>query len=169
MPTESVPVGLELLQEYGLVVLFFLFVLEGAMLLFVAPSESLVPFAIATPLATTTEEYVLVLSISVVGATIGQYALFSVAKRGGRERLLGHRWVRIDRTRLATCEEWFGRWGPIVVLVSNSLPFVRGLFTVPAGFAEMDDRRFVLVFALGTMCFETTLAVITLGVIDRFL
>lgn len=169
MATEAVPLGLQLLEEYGLAVLFLLFVLEGAMLLFIAPSESLIPFAIAIPLASTPAEIALLISVAVVGATAGQYALFTAAKRGGREYVLGHRWFPIDESRLATAERWFERRGPVVVLVSNSLPFVRGLFTVPAGFAEMDDRRFLLVSALGTLCFETILAVLTLGVIDQFL
>ena len=169
MTADAIPLGLRLLEQYGLVVLFLLFVLEGAMLLFIAPSESLVPFAIASPLASTTPEIALIIAVSVVGATTGQYALFTAAKRGGREYVLEHRWFPIDEDRLGTAERWFERRGPVVVLVSNSLPFVRGLFTVPAGFAEMDDRRFIAVSALGTLCFETILAVLTLGLLERFL
>ena len=36
-----------LLREYGLAALFFVFILEGAMLLYFAPSEALVPAAVA--------------------------------------------------------------------------------------------------------------------------
>jgi membrane protein DedA with SNARE-associated domain len=32
------------------------------------------------------------------------------------------------------------------------------MLTVPAGFAEMDDRRFVGLSALGTLAFEVALA-----------
>lgn len=169
MTTEAVPLGLQLIEEYGLALLFVLFVLEGAMLLFVAPSESLVPFAIAIPLASTPAEIVLLITVAVVGATAGQYALFTAAKRGGRGYVLANRWIPLDESRLDTAERWFDRRGPVVVLVSNSLPFVRGLFTVPAGVAEMDDRRFVVVSALGTLCFETALAALTIGIIDNFL
>lgn len=165
MSTDALPIGLEFLQEYGLGVLFLLFVLEGAMLLYFAPSESLIPFALTVPLATTPEGYVMVVLLSVVGATTGQYALFSVAKRGGRERVMRQRWLRISERRLAGCERWVRRWGPGAVLISNTLPFVRGLFTVPAGLAEMDDRQFVLSSALGTLVFETLLALGTLGVV----
>ncbi|MFC6731006.1 MULTISPECIES: DedA family protein [unclassified Haladaptatus] len=166
IPPELGTLGLEIIQKYGMVALFVLFILEGAMLLFIAPSESLVPVAIAS--MSTTEEYALVIVLSVAGATIGQYALFTLAKRRGKEYLVENRWFRVDEARIDTYENWFGRWGPGIVLLSNTLPFVRGLFTVPAGVAELSDREFVAYSALGTLCFETILAFATLGVLSHF-
>lgn len=157
-----------LLGDYGFAALFFVFLLEGAMLLYFAPSESLVPFAV-TFLATSTADLVLIIVIAVVGATIGQYALFLLAKRGGREYLLEKRWIRIDPDRLDRFDGWFERWGPIVVPVSNTLLFTRGMLTVPAGFAEMDDLEFILLSALGTLSFEVILAGLTLGALEFLL
>lgn len=158
LSTEAVPLGLRLIEEYGLALLFVLFVLEGAMLLVIAPSESLIPFAIALPLASTPAEIALVIGVAVVGATAGQYALFRAAKRGGRDWVLNRRWLPLDESRLDTAERWFDRRGPVVVLVSNSLPFVRGVFTVPAGLSEMDERTFVALSAVGSLSFQTILA-----------
>lgn len=164
--SETTTLAADLLAEYGMLALFLIFILEGAMLLYFAPSESLVPFAIASPLADSPGEYALVIGIAVVGATTGQYALFLVAKRGGREYLLEQRWFRVSDERLARFDRWFDRWGPLVVPVSNTLLFTRGMLTVPAGLAEMDDRQFVAYSALGTLSFETILALLTLGIID---
>jgi len=155
----------DLLSKYGLAVLFAIFVLEGAMLLYFAPSESLVPIAVVM-MGHSLSEYAAIIAVSVVGATVGQYLLFLVAKRGGRERLLRKRWFRVSEDRLSTFDHWFERWGPLAVPVSNSLLFTRGMLTVPAGFAEMDDRRFVLLSALGTLSFEVILAALTLGVLQ---
>lgn len=159
-----------LLQQYGLLALFAVFVLEGAMLLYFAPSESLVPAAVVlfdvggesfdVPLLAT------IIIISVVGATVGQYGLFLVAKRGGREWLLEKRWFRISESKLDRFDAWFERWGPLAVPVSNTLLFTRGMLTVPAGFAQMDDRTFVVLSAVGTLSFECILAAITLGVLQ---
>lgn len=159
-----------LFQQYGLLALFAVFVIEGAMLLYFAPSESLVPAAVVLfgaggesidiPLLT------IIIVISVVGATIGQYALFLVAKRGGREWLLEKRWFRISESKLDRFDAWFDRWGPLAVPLSNTLLFTRGMLTVPAGFAEMDDRQFVVLSAVGTLSFECILAAITLGVLQ---
>ena len=82
--------------------------------------------------------------------------------RVGRERLLGSRWFRVSDDTLARFEGWFDRWGAVVVPVSNTLLFTRGMVTVPAGLAGMDDRRFVLLSALGTLSFESILAALYL-------
>jgi len=164
LQVERMPPYLQawLASEVAYLVLFGVFVLEGAMLMYFMPSEAIVPGALLLlgqdPVTAAT-----VIGIAVVGATVGQFVLFSVAKRGGRERLLESRWIRISEDRLARFDGWFDRWGPLVVPVSNTLLFTRGMLTVPAGFAEMEDRRFVALSALGTLSFECILAALTLG------
>lgn len=156
-----------LLREYWLAALFAIFVLEGAMLMYFAPSEGLVPAAIG--LAKTTDlrpdtypEYALIIGTAVAGATVGQFMLFLVAKRWGRDRLLERPWFRIGDENLAKFEGWFDRWGLLAVPISNTLPFTRGMLTVPAGLAEMDERTFVVLSALGTLSFELLLALAAL-------
>jgi membrane protein DedA with SNARE-associated domain len=156
------------LDQYGLLALFFILVLEGAMLLYFAPSESLVPLGV-TLLAESATDYATiaaVILVAVVGATIGQYALFSLAKRGGREYLLEKRWFRVDEDQLDRFDGWFQRWGRIVVPVSNALLFTRGMVTVPAGFADMSDWEFVVLSALGTLIFQTWLAAAALYAVE---
>jgi membrane protein DedA with SNARE-associated domain len=144
-------------SEYALLVLLGVFVLEGAMLMYFMPSELVVPSAILL-LADSPADIAAILAVAVVGATVGQYGLFKLAQRGGREYLLQKRWFRISDEQLSKFDGWFDRWGPVVVPVSNSLLFTRGMLTVPAGLAEMDDRTFVLLSALGTLSFESILA-----------
>lgn len=156
------------LDQYGLFALFPILILEGAMLLYFAPSESLVPLGV-TVLAESTTDYATittVILVAVLGATIGQYALFQLAKRGGREYLLEKRWFRIEETQLDRFDGWFQRWGRIVIPVSNALLFTRGMLTVPAGFAEMRDREFVVLSALGTLVFQTWLAATALYAVE---
>jgi membrane protein DedA with SNARE-associated domain len=151
-----------LIDDYGIYALFGIFVLEGAMLMYFAPSEALVPFAIAT-LATTPNGYdwpvvALIMGVAVVGATAGQVALFLLARRGGREWLLEKPWFRVEESKLDRFDRWFDRWGPAAVPASNALLFTRGMLTVPAGVSEMDVREFAALSALGTLVFETWLA-----------
>lgn len=164
---ETSELARSLLTEYGLVALFLVLVLEGAMLLYFAPSESLVPAAVVL-LASSTAEIVLVVLTAVAGATVGQYVLFALAKRAGREYLLERRWFRIGEERLDRFDAWFDRWGPVVVPVSNTLLFTRGMLTVPAGLAGMRDRDFVVLSAIGTLSFQTILVLLTLGVLEAF-
>lgn len=158
----------ETFQQYGLLIVLFVFILEGAMLMYFAPSEVLVPVAIAISQRNGGDipEFAAIIATSVVGATIGQYVLFLVAKRGGREYLLEKPWFRVGEKQLARFDGWFDRWGPVVVPVSNTLLFTRGMLTVPAGFAEMDDRQFIVFSALGTLSFEILLTLGALGILE---
>lgn len=165
VPAGTTDTARALLVEYGLLALFAVFVVEGAMLLYFAPSESLVPAAVLV-LAESTVDIAAILAVAVVGATIGQTALFVLAKRGGRAAIIERRWISISEDKLARFESWFDRWGPLVVPVSNTLLFTRGMATVPAGLAEMDTRAFAALSALGTLSFELLLAGVTLGVVE---
>ncbi|MFB6178843.1 MAG: DedA family protein [Halorientalis sp.] len=149
------------LGQYGLAALFCVLVLEGAMLLYFAPSESLVPIAVLYVMHSV-PGYVAAVLVAVVGATVGQFCLFQLAKRGGREYLLEKPWFRVSEDALDRFDGWFDRWGRLVVPVSNALLFTRGMLTVPAGFAEMDDWEFLVLSALGTLVFETWLALAAL-------
>lgn len=156
------------LDQYGLLALLPILILEGAMLLYFAPSESLVPLGV-TVLAESATDYTTITAVILVavgGATIGQYALFQLAKRGGREYLLEKRWFRIDEDQLDRFDGWFQRWGRIVIPVSNALLFTRGMLTVPAGFAEMRDWEFVVLSAVGTLVFQTWLAATALYAVE---
>lgn len=164
---KAMPVVQDVLDsEYAFLILLGMFVLEGAMLMYFVPSEGIVPAAILL-MGGTMAENALIIGIAVVGATVGQFVLFTVAKRGGRERLLEKSWFRLSEDKLDRFDRWFDRWGPIVVPVSNALLFTRGMLTVPAGLAEMDDREFVVLSAIGTFAFEVILAAITLGLLGR--
>lgn len=155
-----------LIERYGLYALFGIMILEGAMLMYFAPSEILVPAGIAL-VADTTGEVVLVILVAVAGATVGQFLLFSFAKRAGREYLLERPWFRVNESRLDRFDTWFDRWGPVVVPISNALLFTRGMLTVPAGFAEMRDWRFAVLSAIGTLAFQTWLALAALELLGR--
>ena len=152
-------------SEYALVALLGVFVLEGAMLMYFMPSEAIVPVSIAL-MGSTVTDVTMIVGVAVVGATIGQVALFVLAQRGGREWLLKKRWFRVSDETLSRFDGWFDRWGPVVIPVSNALLFTRGMLTVPAGFAEMRTREFVVLSAAGTVVFETALAALSLGVIE---
>jgi membrane protein DedA with SNARE-associated domain len=129
------------------------------------PSEAIVPVSIGL-LGHSIPSIATIIGVAVLGATVGQVGLFVLAKRGGREWLLEKRWFRVSESTLDRFDGWFGRWGPVVVPVSNALLFTRGMLTVPAGFAEMSTRKFVVLSAIGTVVFESALAAISLGVIE---
>ncbi|SNZ05803.1 membrane protein DedA, SNARE-associated domain [Natronoarchaeum philippinense] len=159
LQAEYLPEWVEtwLSSELGLLVLFGICILEGAMMLRFMPSELVVPGALLV-MGASPSTVVLVVIIAVIGTTIGQYLLFRLLRRGGREYLLEKRWFRVSESRLDTLDRWFDRWGPIAVPVSNSMLMIRGLLTIPAGLSEMDHRKFVVLSAIGSLSFQTILA-----------
>jgi membrane protein DedA with SNARE-associated domain len=165
IPEGTTDVARGLLEDYGYAALFAVFVIEGAMLLFFAPSESLVPAGVLV-LADGAAEVALVIAVAVAGATVGQVALFLLARRGGREYLLEKRWFTVGEDRLDRFDAWFQRWGPLAVPASNTMLFTRGMLTIPAGLAEMDTRTFAVLSALGTLSFEVILAGLTIGAVN---
>lgn len=165
VPWESTVVVRDLLAEYGYLALLVVFVAEGAMVLYFAPSESVVPAAVIL-LADTPAEVALVVAVAVAGATVGQTLLFGIARYGGRELIQRSRLLSLGGDHLDRFEAWFDRWGTLSIPASNTLPFVRGMVTVPAGVAGMRVRTFVVLSALGTLCFETLLAALTIGLLD---
>jgi len=152
-------------SDWALVVLFGVFVLEGAMLMYFVPSELLVPGSLAL-LGHSLEQLIPLLGIAVLGATVGQFALFCVARRAGREYLLQKRWFRVSERTLARFDGWFDRWGGYAVAGSNAMLFTRGMLTVPAGLAKMDGKRFVALSAVGTLLFESALAALYIFGVD---
>ncbi|MFC7006879.1 DedA family protein [Halalkalicoccus salilacus] len=156
---EQTPAWLEslLTSELAFAVLLGICVLEGAMLLRFMPSELVVPSALAL-IGSSASEVVATVAIAVVGTTIGQFALFCAVRRGGRNYVLERRWLPISEDRLDRFDGWFDRWGAVAVPASNTMLFVRGLLTIPAGLSDMDHRTFVALSALGSLSFHSILA-----------
>lgn len=158
-PTSYAPEGVvELLSsDIGLVILFAIFVLEGAMLLYFIPSELVVPLSLFL-IGDAPGQIALVLGIAVSGATLGQLILFVVAGRKGKQYLTSKSWFPASASQVDKYEQWFQQWGRWAVPTTNSLLFVRGTATIPAGFSKMELRQFVALSAIGTTVFQSAMA-----------
>mgnify|MGYP000639128871 CR=1 FL=1 len=156
---EQIPPWVQdlLTSEWAYLVLLALCVLEGLMVLRFMPSEVVVPgalFFIGTSLA----DVILIIIVAVIGTTTGQMLLFVLVRRGGRQYVVQRRWFPVSEERLERFDRWFDSWGPIVVPLSNTMLFVRGLFTFPAALSDMRWRTFLALSALGSTVFQTILA-----------
>ncbi|MFW5918611.1 MAG: DedA family protein [Halanaeroarchaeum sp.] len=148
-------------SEIGLLVLLGISILEGAMMLRFMPSEFVVPSALVL-IGSSMPDVVAIVVIAVVGTTIGQTILFVLARRGGREYLLQKGWIPVNESRLDRIDGWFDRWGQLAVPFTNTMLFVRGLLTIPAGLSDMAVRRFVVLSAVGSLSFQSIMAAIYL-------
>lgn len=156
-----------LTSEIALLVLLVIAVLEGVMMLRFMPSELVVPSALLL-IGSSPSDVITIILVVVVGTTIGQFVLFSLVRRGGRNYVLQKSWFPVNESRLDRVDGWFERWGAVAIPVSNTMLFVRGLLTVPAGLSDMNERTFVVLSALGSLSFQSILAALYLLVDYQF-
>lgn len=163
MQLEQTPGWLEsmLASELAFAVLLAISVLEGAMLLRFMPSELVAPSALAL-IGSSASDVVAVIAVTVIGTTLGQFLLFRLVRRGGRNYVLRKRWFPVNESRLDRVDGWFERWGAVAVPASNTMLFVRGLLTIPAGLSDMDGRTFVALSALGSLSFQSIISAVYL-------
>jgi membrane protein DedA with SNARE-associated domain len=149
---------IELLSsEVGILVLVLIGILEGVMLLYFMPSELLVPAGLFVYGTSVFDIISIVLLIS-VSTTVGQVILFMLSNKLGKKALLSQNWFKISEDKLEKYESWFDKWGIGVIPVTNSLPVVRGLATVPAGFSDLSLYKFAVISLTGTVIFESIIA-----------
>ncbi len=91
------------------------------------------------------------LGAATLGALLGAFVLYAIARAGGRPLVLRHgRILRVRPADLERGERWFDRYGSWVVLLGRLVPGARSLVSLPAGLARMPLGRFALLTAIGS-------------------
>lgn len=142
--------------SYGYLAFFILMLLESASVPGVA-SEVVLPLAglfaargvLSFPIA-----FVVILAGSMVGIEIDYYIAYFIGKdfvykNAGR--------FGIKKESIRDFEEWFVDNGPFAVFISRFIPVVRGLISLPAGFALMDQKKFFFYSLAGAIIWNFVL------------
>lgn len=125
------------------------------------PSEAILPMAGFLAAEGTFSLWGVLLSAT-VGSLVGALGLYIAGWWLGRSRLLtlvdrfGGK-VGLSMADLDRAEQWFKRRGKISVLVGRLVPIVRSLVSIPAGFAHMPLRQFVLFTTIGSLAWNSLL------------
>lgn len=91
------------------------------------------------------------LAASTLGAVLGAGALYAMGRYGGRPLVLRYgSWLRVDENSLDRAEEWFAKYGDMVVLWAHMVPLARSVVSIPAGMARMPLLRFTVLTTLGS-------------------
>ncbi|HEX6354236.1 DedA family protein [Actinophytocola sp.] len=95
------------------------------------------------------------------GSVVGALVLYTLGVLLGRERAraLLTRIPGVRPKHLDHAEAWFGRHGTKAVLFGRLLPGVRALISLPAGIERMPLPKFVVLTAIGSMMWNSTLLV----------
>lgn len=141
----------QFITNYGYVAVFVLMLAESACI--PVPSEVIMLFGGALAggaVAGTHPNLVGIIAAGVAGNVAGSYLAWAVGRYAGQAairrwgRRLGLRARDIDRA-----QGWFGRHGPVAVLVGRVVPVVRTFISLPAGFAGMRPVRFGVYTTIG--------------------
>lgn len=148
---------LDFVRQYGYAAVFVYMILETAFILHFVPSEIVVPFA-ASQLVHDPVSFLLFVTDATAGATVGSYVAYELFGRYGEQVLERYGSViHVSEGSLERGQTIFRRYGESSVFWARMLPFLRALISVPAGLAEMEQRRFVLYSAAGAALFNTGL------------
>jgi membrane protein DedA with SNARE-associated domain len=126
------------------------------------PSELIMPLAGFTA-AQGELDIVLAVTAGAIGSLLGALFWYYLGLWVGSERLrtwaARHgRWVTFGPEDIDYVCAWFNRHGGKAVFVGRLVPAVRTLISLPAGFAQMSLRRFLIASALGTLLWTALLA-----------
>ncbi len=154
--------GLSLIESYGVVVLFLVFVLEGALIGKVIPTRTLF-IAVLLAAGTSLLSFAPIFVAAVLGATVGQLLLFLLVRHLEIDPVESDR-IPLEEPHLERADRWFDRWGAPAIAVSNVLPVARGSMTVPTAMTHTSGYTFSAYSLLGTTLYAGALVVLATGV-----
>ena len=98
-----------------------------------------------------------------IGSVVGALPLYYLARTAGEEKLkhwvTKHgRWLLLRPADLDKPKRWFARHGSLAVILGQIIPGVRGLISLPAGYAKMNVFAFLLYNLIGTIVWCAILA-----------
>ncbi|NLI35911.1 MAG: DedA family protein [Bacteroidales bacterium] len=129
------------------------------------PSEIVVPPAGYMAASTGEMNIFLVILFSTLGCVIGALVNYGLAYWLGRPIVykfansrLGHLFM-LNEQKIYKSESFFQHHGSISTFIGRLMPAVRHLISIPAGLARMKLSNFVLFTALGSLIWNSILAV----------
>ena len=150
--------ALYLINKTGYAGIFLLSALESAAI--PIPSEVVVPFSGFLAVSGRFNIW-LVISITTLANLVGSMILFLVGRSGGRWFLERYgKYVLIHKHDLEKGDKWFAKYGSKAVFWSRMLPVVRTFISLPAGVSRMNFLKFCLLTFLGSLPWNTGLALI---------
>ncbi len=145
--------ALALIEQYGFLAVFLFAFLESSMLFPFLPSELVVPSA-AGLLVSDPVAFALFVGAMTVGTTLGSLVPYFVGHEGHEAADSYGRYIRVSDDEIDRASRWFRKWGEHSVLWGRFLPVLRSIISLPAGFAEMEFRKFVIYTTVGAILFN---------------
>jgi len=87
-----------------------------------------------------------------IGGMLGSVFAYVVGHRGGRSFVdkYGH-YFFVKKSHVDIAQRWFDKYGLKAVFFSRMLPVVRTFISLPAGFAHVDMKQFLILTFAGSL------------------
>lgn len=140
---------LQFIADWGYVAVAVLMAAENACV--PVPSELILGFS-GYMIYAGNMQFAPALTAGMIGGLAGSLLAFYVGHAGGREFVdkYGH-YIFIKKSHVDVAQRWFDKYGLKAVFFSRMLPVVRTFISLPAGFAHVDSKRFVIYTLAGAL------------------
>lgn len=148
----------------GLPVLFLIFVSKGMLVGKIFPTSVFLPgYVIATSASNTRAMVVAV--VTAAGYIIGQYVIFRGTRTYGVTFIgrLPYATVDPDDERFEQFDGWFQTYGGASIFVTNFVPWIRGLVTIPAATSSYPVGRYLFHTGFSTVLYHVVYVALALA------
>lgn len=117
---------------------------------------------------------VMIIVVSTIGCVIGALFNYGLSYFLGRKiiyALAESKWARlffINPAKVEHAEQYFLKNGNSSTFIGRLIPGIRHLISIPAGLSKMKLRSFIIYTALGSLLWNTTLALLSYFLIDKW-
>lgn len=166
-----------LLQTLAVPLILAFFYLDGMVLGKVTPPAALYVAYVLFVAPVGTELFVIAV-LSTAAATLGQFTLYRGFNEESPEFIGIRRTIpyvdripfvvreRIGERKMRLVAQLFDRFGGVALAVTNAIPGIRSLMSVPAGLSRYPARRFLLFSAVGNALYLVLLTAVAWGLVD---
>ncbi|MDB4866976.1 MAG: DedA family protein [Cohnella sp.] len=87
-----------------------------------------------------------------LGAVLQQWLLYAIGRFGGRPFVLKYgKFLHIKQKHVDIAENWFDKYGPVIVFTARFVPVMRQVISIPAGMARMSLTVYTLLTLLASI------------------
>ena len=154
-------------ELFGLPVLFLIFISKGMLVGKIFPTSVFLPGYVILTGASRPMAAVIVV-VTAIGYIIGQFVVFLGCRKYGRSFLtrLPYMSVSPDDERFDKFDAWFRVYGGISIFVTNFIPWIRGLVTIPAATSSYATVRYLFHTTASTLLYHAVYVVVALGALS---
>lgn len=164
-----VDVGFAWARYLGLPVLFVIFLSKGMLIGKIFPTSLFLPGYVIVTGASVPMALVIAV-VTGIAYVVGQLTIYLGCRKYGEAFVTSIPYADIDTEseRFETFDSWFSTYGGPSIFVTNFVPWIRGLLTIPAGTSSYRASLYLFHTTTSTILYHTVYVALGLGLLELF-